>query len=442
MRLQLNFKSGKPVYLQVVDQVKAAAASGAVQPGDPLPSIRPLAEELRVNRNTVAKAYAELESQGVIETIAGKGCFVRANHSPLQEGRPAEAPRRGDRRGRRPGASPAGRARPSSSGSPRSGSTRFTHKRARAPQVVRPMTADTPVIEIDDLVRRYGRTDAVNGLSLRVAAGPLLRLLRPQRRRQDDDDQVPAEPAAADERHGARSSAWIRRRHEVAVKSRLAYVPDHVAFYPWMTVRETLDYFASFRARWNRDTERALLDQFRLDLGQKTSHLSKGQRTQLALITAICPEPELLVLDEPTSGLDPIVRREFIQTVIGAYQEGEPGQAHGLRLDAPHLGVRGADRRVHDHRSAAATCSRSTPTPRASAIRRSTRASPARRRALDLGGARVLRQQSRELEVLVNGNAADVIERLTARSPETIETEALTLEEIFVTTLAEGGAAS
>ena len=85
MRFQLNFKSGKPVYLQVVDQVKAAAASGAVRPGEPLPSIRPLAEELRVNRNTVAKAYAELEGQGVIETVAGKGCFVRANNSPFKK---------------------------------------------------------------------------------------------------------------------------------------------------------------------------------------------------------------------------------------------------------------------------------------------------------------------------------------------------------------------
>src|SRR6188474_183279 len=85
MQFQLNFKSGKPVYLQVVDQVKAAAASGAIRAGDPLPSIRPLAEELRVNRNTVAKAYAELESQRVIETIAGKGCFVRANSSPFRK---------------------------------------------------------------------------------------------------------------------------------------------------------------------------------------------------------------------------------------------------------------------------------------------------------------------------------------------------------------------
>ena len=69
-----------------------------------------------------------------------------------------------------------------------------------------------------------------------------------------------------------------------------------------------------------------MLNRFQLDPGQKASHLSKGQKTQLALIGAICPEPELLVLDEPTFGLDPIVRREFIETVIGAYQEGDPGR--------------------------------------------------------------------------------------------------------------------
>ena len=58
---------------------------------------------------------------------------------------------------------------------------------------------------------------------------------------------------------------------------------------------------------------------------------------------AICAEPELLVLDEPTSGLDPIVRREFIQTVIGAYQEADPGNRTRVCLDAPDQRVRGAD---------------------------------------------------------------------------------------------------
>jgi len=83
MVFQVDFKTGKPVYLQLVDQVRYAAAAGGLRPGEPLPSIRPLAEELRVNRNTVAKAYAELESQGVIETIPGKGCFLKDGATPF-----------------------------------------------------------------------------------------------------------------------------------------------------------------------------------------------------------------------------------------------------------------------------------------------------------------------------------------------------------------------
>lgn len=85
MRLELNFKSGKPVYLQLVDQVKSAVASGAARAGDLLPPIRPLAEELRVNRNTVAKAYTELEREGVITTETGRGCFISGTDSPLNK---------------------------------------------------------------------------------------------------------------------------------------------------------------------------------------------------------------------------------------------------------------------------------------------------------------------------------------------------------------------
>lgn len=85
MVFQINFKSAKPVYLQLVDQVKSAAASGALRAGDSLPSIRPLSEELRVNRNTVAKAYSQLESEGVVETQQGRGCFVRAARSTLKK---------------------------------------------------------------------------------------------------------------------------------------------------------------------------------------------------------------------------------------------------------------------------------------------------------------------------------------------------------------------
>ena len=83
MILKVDFHAGKPVYLQLADQVRYAVACGKLKPGEPLPALRPLAEELRVNRNTIAKAYAELESQGVIETLPGKGCFLKENNSPF-----------------------------------------------------------------------------------------------------------------------------------------------------------------------------------------------------------------------------------------------------------------------------------------------------------------------------------------------------------------------
>ena len=85
MIFQINYKSGKPIYLQLVDQIKAAAASGALATGEALPSIRPLAEELRVNRNTIAKAYSELENLGVVETQPGRGCYLKENHAALRK---------------------------------------------------------------------------------------------------------------------------------------------------------------------------------------------------------------------------------------------------------------------------------------------------------------------------------------------------------------------
>jgi GntR family transcriptional regulator len=83
--IKVDFKTGVPAYLQIVDQVKRAAASGSLQAGDALPPIRTLAERLSVNRNTVAKAYSELESQDVIETKVGRGCVIAANQSPLKK---------------------------------------------------------------------------------------------------------------------------------------------------------------------------------------------------------------------------------------------------------------------------------------------------------------------------------------------------------------------
>src|SRR6266436_3292509 len=79
MLFRPNPSSGVPIYLQLMEQVKHSIETGALRPGEQLPGIRPLAQELVMNPNTVAKAYRELEHEGVIELRHGAGAFVTRN---------------------------------------------------------------------------------------------------------------------------------------------------------------------------------------------------------------------------------------------------------------------------------------------------------------------------------------------------------------------------
>ena len=286
------------------------------------------------------------------------------------------------------------------------------------------------VIEVLGLVRRYGKLDAVNGLDLSVRAGRcygffgrngagktttikcLLNLLRPTSGSVCVFGQDP-------------------RRNEVAVKSRLAYVPDTVAFYPWMTVHDTLSYFASFRSHWNRDIETDLLTRFGLDPAQKANDLSRGQKTQLALIIAVCPEPELLILDEPTSGLDPIVRREFIETVIGAYQSSDP--EHRTVFVSTHLiaefeGLIDEFTIIEKGRELL----RMDADDARERFRKIFVRFPEEPGDLPLAPALRVVRKGRELEILADGNGEQLIADLRARQPEDLRSESLSLEEIFV----------
>lgn len=292
------------------------------------------------------------------------------------------------------------------------------------------METKTPVIEIKNLERRYGKVEAVNGLNLTVKAGScygffgrngagktttircLLNLLQP-------------------------GSGTVRvfgldpRLAEVEVKSRLSYVPDTVAFYPWMTIAESLGFLASFRRKWNRELERELLGRFQLDSSQKASRLSKGQKTQVALIGAVCAEPELLVLDEPTSGLDPIVRREFIETVIGAYHATDP--ENRTVFVSTHL-ISEFEGLIDDFTIIEAgkellTMSADAARERYQRIAVEFAEKPEK---LDLPGALSVRQSGREVEILVNGNATSVMEKLRTLGPKELNCRALSLEEVFV----------
>ncbi len=83
MQIQVSLQDGVPIYRQIVNQVKYLVASGRLSTGEQVPPVRKLAEQLIVNPNTVARAYRELETEGVLTTRRGAGAFVAENGSPL-----------------------------------------------------------------------------------------------------------------------------------------------------------------------------------------------------------------------------------------------------------------------------------------------------------------------------------------------------------------------
>lgn len=86
MNLRVSANDGVPIYLQIVNQVKYLVAAHRLSPGEALPSVRKLAEQLLVNPNTIARAYRELEAAGVITTRRGAGVYVSDGGSPLARG--------------------------------------------------------------------------------------------------------------------------------------------------------------------------------------------------------------------------------------------------------------------------------------------------------------------------------------------------------------------
>lgn len=86
----IDYKSRKPIYEQIIENVKSLIVSGVLQRDEQLPSVRQLAQELAINPNTIQKAYAELERQGIIYSLKGRGSFVGSSLSELRHAQQTE----------------------------------------------------------------------------------------------------------------------------------------------------------------------------------------------------------------------------------------------------------------------------------------------------------------------------------------------------------------
>ncbi|GAA1140984.1 ABC transporter ATP-binding protein [Nesterenkonia lutea] len=188
------------------------------------------------------------------------------------------------------------------------------------------MTAENPVIQVEQLRKTFGRVRALDGLDLSIPAGEVHGFLGPNGAGKSTALRVLLGQLRPDS-GTVRVLGGDPWRDAVALHRRLAYVPGDVELWPTLTGGEVIDMFLRLRSRAagsRHVTSRrdALIERFALDPRRKTRTYSKGNRQKVALIAALAAEVDLLLLDEPTAGLDPLMEVVFQQVIAETRSEG------------------------------------------------------------------------------------------------------------------------
>ncbi len=176
-------------------------------------------------------------------------------------------------------------------------------------------TATIPALELRGVTKRYRDKAVLEGLDLLIPAGSVVGLLG--KNGAGKTTLLKAALGLIKPDAGAATllgeNAWTL---SAATKARLGYVPQMVTLYPWMRVRQVIDYTAAFYPRWNMAFVWQLVKDWQLSPDDKVANLSVGTLQKLAIILALGPEPDLLVLDEPAASLDPAARRDFLKALL------------------------------------------------------------------------------------------------------------------------------
>jgi ABC-2 type transport system ATP-binding protein len=171
------------------------------------------------------------------------------------------------------------------------------------------------IIEIKNLTRRYGKTNAINDLSLQVPEGGIYALLGPNGAGKTTTIQT-----ILNIQHPTSGSARVLGVETTSFGpeqyAQIGYVSENQLLPESMTVRAFLDWCRPMYPTWDEDFCKELLNRFELPLDRRLKNLSRGMKMKAALLVSIAYRPKLLVLDEPFSGLDPLMRDEFIRGVL------------------------------------------------------------------------------------------------------------------------------
>lgn len=176
------------------------------------------------------------------------------------------------------------------------------------------------VIETTNLTKRFGKKYAVQQLNLHVPRGSVFAFLG--RNGAGKTTTIRLLMNLLEKSSGSATILGLDcARKDFALRAHVGYVAQNEDMYDWMTVEEMIWFCKGFYQTWNSALVDEMLNKLQLPRKAKIRSLSRGMQTQLALILALAFQPELLILDEPTAGLDVVVRREFMESIIGMIQE-------------------------------------------------------------------------------------------------------------------------
>ncbi len=172
-----------------------------------------------------------------------------------------------------------------------------------------------PVIQLENVTKKFGRNVAMENISYTVESGVVFALLGENGAGKTTTIRVLL--GMNDPDSGKSTVLGLdSKRDDLAIRRRVGYVPEQPSLYDWMSVTEIGQFASAFYPDGFWTEYCRLVQNFQLPFDTKIKNLSKGMRAKVSLSLALAHDPELLILDEPTSGLDPMVRREFLESMV------------------------------------------------------------------------------------------------------------------------------
>ena len=292
MLININFRDSRPIYEQVKTALRKLIVSGAMSPDEKLPSVRELAAQLVINPNTIQRAYRELEAEGYIISIPGKGSYANIR-SQVDEGRKKEL-------------------------------------LASLDEIVTELLfLGVTVDELDGRIRQHR---ALDGLTVDAPAGEVYGLVGPNGAGKTTAMKCLAGVLKPESGEVLADGEPVFENP--AVKGRIFCIPDEVFHFPQASILDMMRFYRGVYPGFDERRFEQLREVFRLDLKQPMRRFSRGMLKQAAFWLAISIRPELLILDEPVDGLDPVMRRQvwaLIMQDVAEYGTTVLISSHNLR---------------------------------------------------------------------------------------------------------------